>query len=116
MTQKNNTSLYIRTLLKISLFLPFAVLGRALGVAGISLHYYEIFFLGFFCSPAVSYAVPKKSILHAFYALMYIVIVCTLFFIIAWNTRPIQNPVSQLPEHRATEEGGMRRLSPSVTK
>ena len=104
MTQKNNTSLYIRTLLKISLFLSFAVLGRAMGVARIPLHYYDMFFLGFFISPALSYALPKKSILPAFYALMYVVIVCTLFFIIAWNTRPIQNPVSQLPEHRATED------------
>ena len=105
MTQKNNTSLYIRTLLKISLFLPFAVLGGALGVRGISLNYYDIFFLGFFCSPALHYAVPKKSTLqHRFYALMYVVIVCTLFFIFALNKRPIQNPVSQLPEHRATED------------
>ena len=104
MTQKNNTSLYISTLLKISLLLTVAVLGGAMGVARIPIHYYDAFFLCFFCILAVHYAVPKKSILHAFYALMYVVIVCTLFFIIAWNTRPIQNPVSQLPEHRATED------------
>lgn len=99
MTQENNTSPYKRTLLKSSAFLIAVILGFALSLAGIFNDRGLSEGFNAFCvvvvAPALLYVLFQKSTLHVFNANMFLVIVCTLFFVVAWNKRPIRNPVSQ---------------------
>lgn len=97
MTQENKTSPYKRTLLKSSAFLIAVILGFALSLAGIfndrGLSDGFISFCFFVVTPTLLYVLFQKSTLHVFNANMFLVIVCTLFFVVAWDKKPIPKPI-----------------------
>jgi len=104
MTQENKTSPYKRTLLKSSAFLIAVILGFALSLAGIFNDRGLSEGFNAFCvvvvAPALLYVLFQKSTLHVFNANMFLVIVCTLFFVVAWNKQVQVKEVPQVLSER----------------